>query len=188
MRSWSASQSHRDLLNGYKLYNYILSYVFILLVTTSCNINPGIKNEVQKSINEENIIISFGAQEQNRELYRPIIEKFNQANSHIKVQFTPLDPPNGSPQEILQATASKVDTTVITYLDRGGMDSNILYNLLPFINTDTSFNRSDFYPGILNLFRGCLKITRLRPKAILDCDDIHRYYQRVIEIRLDRPV
>ena len=36
--------------------------------------------------------------------------------------------------------------------------------------------------------RGCLKITRLRPKAILDCDDIHRYYQRVIEIRLDRPV
>ena len=32
------------------------------------------------------------------------------------------------------------------------MDSNILYNLLPFINTDTSFNRSDFDPGILNLF------------------------------------
>ena len=57
----------------------------------------------------------------------------------------------------------------------------------------TVFTKEDSIKDLLLRYdgvkiRGCLKITRLRPKAILDCDDIHRYYQRVIEIRLDRPV
>ena len=51
-------------------------------------------------LNEGNVVISFAANEYQRNLYEPLIEEFNQQNPGITVQFVPLPQPD--PDELLE--------------------------------------------------------------------------------------
>lgn len=103
---------------------------------------------------EQPIIISFGAAENERVQYEPLIAAFNTANPHIRVQFVALDEifNRGSDADTaLHNIAKAADTALIpsALLKRATNPSRRLYDLNAFVDQDATFNQADFYPHAL---------------------------------------
>jgi ABC-type glycerol-3-phosphate transport system substrate-binding protein len=98
------------------------------------------------------VTITFGASEDERMIYSPLIASFNQANPAIRVQFVALDPEIGSSDpgvNALKEAVSAVDTTVRWSVQPENIQRGYYYDLKPLMDADLTFDPSDFYLGAL---------------------------------------
>jgi ABC-type glycerol-3-phosphate transport system substrate-binding protein len=98
------------------------------------------------------VTITFGASENERLTYSPLIASFNQANPAIRVQFVALEPDIGSSDpgvDALKEAVSAVDTTVRWSVQPEDIQRGYYYDLKPLMDADLTFDPSDFYPGAL---------------------------------------
>ncbi|MCU0494377.1 MAG: extracellular solute-binding protein [Chloroflexaceae bacterium] len=99
------------------------------------------------------VTIGFGAQEWERRIYEPLIEKFNAENTDMRVQFVSLDEvyqtqfdPNNPPDQAREVV-SRADTATTFFVDPRDVERNLYYNLTPLIEADPTFQRDDYYPS-----------------------------------------
>jgi ABC-type glycerol-3-phosphate transport system substrate-binding protein len=106
--------------------------------------------------------ISFAAFDYERQTYEPLIKKFKEENPNIDVVLVPLDdlmnvpgnPPDAdySPQAQLRRIVSGADTAPAIIVQPETIGSDLLLDLAPLMDADSSFKRDDFFPGALEQY------------------------------------
>jgi ABC-type glycerol-3-phosphate transport system substrate-binding protein len=139
----------------------ILLLLSILSLFSACSpIAPS--GELQSSINSASvapttgtpqpIVITFGARDVQRASFEPLINRFNNENPDVRVQFVSIDPVLAQLREDFdtpfEQIARDLANTADTFVVSGGSEDAEL-DLRPFIETDTAFNPNDFWPGTL---------------------------------------
>ena len=119
---------------------------------------------------EEQVVITFAAWDYERQTYESLAKTFTETNPHIKVVIVPLDdlvnPPGNpvdadySPLQQLRRIVSGADTAPAMLLQPETIGSDLLLDLTPLIDADSSFKRDDFYPGALEQYtiRGAMRV------------------------------
>lgn len=99
------------------------------------------------------VTITFGGQDWERASFQKLIDRFNSENPDVRVQFVALDSiymSSGSdPDAQTRQIVSAADTAHTFGLSRGAIERGYVLDLAPLIQADSSFDRSDFYPGAL---------------------------------------
>lgn len=100
------------------------------------------------------VMIGFGAQEDERSIYAPLITTFNQQNPGIQIQFVALDAFTQSdagqpidPTQMLRRMVSAADIVSVRFISRTDLHGDLLRDLTPLIDADPAFQVNDFYPG-----------------------------------------
>lgn len=119
-------------------------------------------------------IITFGALENDRSRFAPLIERFNRDNPGIEVRFVAVDSSlslrGRSPTIInrrLSAIASAADTALLSEPFPGEFIHPALADLQPLIDADPTFDRADFAPAVLPNGGAGLRILPLRVRIPL---------------------
>ncbi len=105
----------------------------------------------------EPVVLTFGASEQERSAYEPLIAQFNADNPDLQVQFVALDEIadqiNADAQ--LQAIARVADTALVdsAAVTQATHPASYLHNLAPLIDADATFDKADFYPAAFTIDR-----------------------------------
>nr|MCU0492977.1 extracellular solute-binding protein [Chloroflexaceae bacterium] len=130
------------------------------------------------SVNDGRTTISFAAPEDEVKAYETLAERFMADNPTIRVQIVSLADLNKglqkendrpTPDDSHRWTLTQVDTTIALVTEqtvKGGM----LLNLKPLADADASFQREDFYPGMLEFYQtgeGLWAIPRARRVDLL---------------------
>jgi len=126
-------------------------------VTGSASPSPGGATSsaapTASSASTGSVVIGFGAQEYERQIYEPLIAAFNRENPGIQVQFVSLDEimnsgdpaqsyePNAITRRILSAT----DTAVTWSISPEAVKYGYLRDLKPLMDADPTFDRDDFF-------------------------------------------
>jgi ABC-type glycerol-3-phosphate transport system substrate-binding protein len=140
-----------------------LSLIFILCLLVSCagggdalpTIGPA--PDPNNGQDSSEALISFAVQEYERASYETLIAQFQAEQPSIKVVLVSIDSiinygqGDMTEQDLLRQMASGADTfsTSSFYLPAHLYNSPLLLNLLPLMEADASFQRADFYPGVL---------------------------------------
>jgi ABC-type glycerol-3-phosphate transport system substrate-binding protein len=130
----------------------ILGIAAILLAAcAAAPINP-IATQATAVPPDQVVTITFGAYEQQRPLYAPLIERFNVENSDVHVQFVSLEGVTISPdgvvlpnEQALPNIVRTVDTTA-TYIGPEDLTQGYFRDLKPLIDADPSFDYADYFP------------------------------------------
>lgn len=140
-------------------WRYSLIIFIALIVTLNGCILPDL-DSTSTSPHSQNIIITFAAQEADRDTYEPIMRSFSEQNPDIRVQFVPVDhvlrSDGGRPLDTddrVRQWMSLADTSVSLFWGSEVIDTGYLHDLKPFIDTDPSFRPDDFYSGALDVSR-----------------------------------
>jgi len=125
---------------------------------------------------DEQVVITFAAWDYEQQIYEPLAQKFTEANPNIKVVIVPLDdlvnvPGNPvdadySPLQQLHRIVSGADTAPAMMLQPETIGSDLLLDLAPLIDADSSFKRDDFYPGALEQYT-MHGATRVLPRYLM---------------------
>ncbi|HEU4326069.1 MAG TPA: extracellular solute-binding protein [Roseiflexaceae bacterium] len=129
--------------------------LLLALLLGACNPAPSDVPAVQDSApspdGAEPTVITFGDDGARRELYAPLIERFNTENPDIRVQFVDLadvlrpdSAGNYDLEQIARGIASRADTF---YAQGGG--GGAFRDLRPLIEADPAFELSDLLPQAL---------------------------------------
>jgi len=104
------------------------------------------------------VTITFAVREDERPLYEPLIERFEQDNPEIHVQLVNVETvvkeivtPEGTfshDEESIRETLSTADTAALG-LTPEAIAKGWVRDLTPLMDADPTFDRSDFYPGAL---------------------------------------
>jgi ABC-type glycerol-3-phosphate transport system substrate-binding protein len=107
----------------------------------------------------EVVKLSFGAQSFERSIYEPLIDAFNKQYPDVQVQFVSLDAimqsDSGEAFDFnrqLRRMVGAADTLSSFYVAPEAIRNGYFYDLQPLIDADTSFDRDDFYPGMLDQY------------------------------------
>jgi ABC-type glycerol-3-phosphate transport system substrate-binding protein len=101
------------------------------------------------------VTIGFAAQEYERQVYEPLIERFEQENPDVRVQFVPIDAlmreqgQGGNIGQINRRIASAADTAAPFFIQAEDIAAGTFADLQPLVDADPSFDPSDFQPGAL---------------------------------------
>ncbi len=126
--------------------------------------NGGDNGGEQPGGNGQQILITYGAYDYERDAYVTLAERFMQEHPTIKVVVVSLDEAmqsqpdaNGSyPQEtaatMLRKVVSMADVAPAYWLTKDLIGSPLVLDLKPYLDADTGFDRNDYYPGILERF------------------------------------
>lgn len=93
--------------------------------------------------------ITFGAYDQHRDYFEPLIRHFNAENEDIQVIFVDLGDtvePQVASEDPLRAVISAADTA-FTYVSSEDIAKDYLLDLKPFIDADAAFDIDDYYPS-----------------------------------------
>lgn len=147
-----------------------------MLILTACGSNSsalptipagegGNQNEGgQSGGNNQQIIITYGAYDYDRESYTTLAERFMQEHPTIKVVIVSLDEAmqsqpdaNGNYQPestmtMLRKVVSIADVAPSWWMTKEAMGSPLLLDMKPYLDADTGFDRDDYYPGVLERF------------------------------------
>src|SRR5262245_37654437 len=125
---------------------------------------------------DEQAVITFAAWDYERQIYEPLAKKFTEENPNIKVVIVPLDdllnPPANqvdadySPLKQLHRIVSGADTAPAMMLQPETIGSDLLLDLAPLMDADSSFKRDDFYPGALEQYT-IHGATRVLPRYLM---------------------
>jgi ABC-type glycerol-3-phosphate transport system substrate-binding protein len=148
----------------------------LMLILTACGSNStalptipagesGNENEGgQSGGNGQQIIITYGAYDYDRETYTTLAERFMQEHPTIKVVIVSLDEAmqsqpdaNGNYQQessmsMLRKVVSMADVAPSWWMTKEAMGSPLLLDMKPYLDADTGFDRDDYYPGVLERF------------------------------------
>lgn len=134
----------------------------LCLILTSCTA-PGLpplqsttSEPSESAISPENTVtISFGIWSHEQSLYEPLVTRFEARYPKIQVELVELDEllrpvfgtsiDAGTTRQVL----STVDTTVSGNVGGASVRIDDVLSLRPFADADASFDRGDFFPGIL---------------------------------------
>jgi ABC-type glycerol-3-phosphate transport system substrate-binding protein len=152
--------------------------LFVVLTTlSSCSfINSEPTTDVNTPRLQDNIIrISFAAPAGSRDVYTPLIERFNTDNPAIQVIFISLDNvlQHGEPDTGASPAAQIVraaDTAVTRFVGPEDVAAGYVFDLAPFIAADPTFNVEDYYPGTLEILgqgSGTFILPQMRPLFML---------------------
>lgn len=105
----------------------------------------------------EGIVIGFGAQEYERQVYQPLIDAFNRENPGLRVQFVSLDEIFNSggqsqvydPNAMMRRVVSAADTAVNWSVTPDMVKNGLVRDLKPLIDADASFDSADYWAGAL---------------------------------------
>ncbi len=103
------------------------------------------------------VVITFAAQEYERQVFEPLIERFNAENPDMRVQFVSLDEvlnySGGGPPDfntMIRRTVSAADTIATWGVSRDYVKHGFIRDLKPFMDADPAFDRADYYAGALS--------------------------------------
>jgi ABC-type glycerol-3-phosphate transport system substrate-binding protein len=155
------------------VYTRLLSLMLsLMLLLTACGQNStalptipaGENGGTMPGGNSQQIIITYGAYDYDRELYATLAERFMQEHPTIKVVIASLDEAmqsqpdeNGNFQQessmsMLRRVVSMADVSPAWLLTKEAMGTPLVLDLKPYLDADTGFDRADYYPGILERF------------------------------------
>jgi ABC-type glycerol-3-phosphate transport system substrate-binding protein len=106
------------------------------------------------SATAEHVTITFAIFEYERAAFEPLIAAFENENPDIHVQLVMLDPlfERGEPPEYERVVLGAADTTDFPMSD-AAIANGWVRDLTPLLEADASFDRSDFYPRVLEASR-----------------------------------
>lgn len=116
---------------------------------------PGAPSPTPAAKSGEPVTIGFAAQEYEREVYAPLIERFQEENPDIRVQFVPVDDlmrevgPGGDIGQINRRIVSAADTAAPFFVRPEDIRAGIFADLRPLIDADPAFAPDDYQPGAL---------------------------------------
>ncbi|MEM8531366.1 MAG: extracellular solute-binding protein [Chloroflexota bacterium] len=93
--------------------------------------------------------ITFGAYDQYRDYFEPLIRHFNAENEDMQVIFVDLSDTidlQEANQDFLRAVVSAADTA-FTYVSSEDIAKDYLFDLNPLIDADVTFDIDDYYPS-----------------------------------------
>jgi len=105
----------------------------------------------------DSIVITFGAQEYERQVYQPLIDAFNEQNPDLRVQFVSLDEIFNSgagqnqvfdPNAMMRRIVSAADTAAYWSVSPDMVKNGYVHDLKPLIDADAAFPL-DEYPAAL---------------------------------------
>jgi len=152
------------------VYTRLLSLMLsLMLLLTACGQNStalptipaGENGGTMPGGNSQQITITYGAYDYDRELYATLAERFMQEYPTIKVVIASLDEAmqsqpdeNGNFQQessmsMLRRVVSMADVSPAWWLTKEAMGTPLVLDLKPYLDADTGFDRADYYPGIL---------------------------------------
>lgn len=101
---------------------------------------------------EENVVITFTADEWLRSTYEPLMEEFHRQNPNISVQFAPIPQSayesQTEPVNFQRLTATTADTG-ITWIAGSQIAEQYFLDLQPLMEGDPGFDPADFWDGSL---------------------------------------
>ncbi len=140
----------------------VLLLVCVLALLASCGGQTGVptiaapSSRATPSVTAEGTVISFGVWEYEVAQYAPLAERFNTENPGSTVVVVPIDEvyntSSGDPLATLRAAVSFVDTSVAYGLPSAAYNTPLLLDLRPFMESDATFARDDFFPGALDRY------------------------------------
>lgn len=101
-------------------------------------------------------IITFAEQKHFRRFYDPLIARFNSQNPTVHVQFVPIDTlfeTFTTYNDFIERLVRAADVVPLGWVNplmfRQQLQQGFIQDIMPFASADPSFNRADFYPGML---------------------------------------
>lgn len=168
---------YRQIESRISVYTRLLTIMLsLMLILTACGSTstalPTIpagegsnENEGgQSGGNGQQIIITYGAYDYDRETYTTLAERFMQEHPTIKVVIVSLDEAmqsqpdaNGNYQQessmsMLRKVVSVADVAPSWWITKEAMGSPLILDMKPYLDADTGFDRDDYYPGVLERF------------------------------------
>lgn len=134
---------------------YLFTALMLILGLAGCADNVGnapYSGDDDLSTEGEEVIITFVYDENYRMLIKPLMDAFHEENPSITVQFVPLSSTNFSQAETVEdrllALATSADTTLTSI--RSASFGNYFLDLQPLIDSDATFDQTDFWSGSLS--------------------------------------
>ncbi|MFM2308462.1 MAG: hypothetical protein RLY87_582 [Chloroflexota bacterium] len=121
--------------------------------------------------------IAYGVYDYERTIYEAIVARFEAEHPEIDVVLVPLDDltqtypdasgnyPPESTTSMLRRIVSAVDVAPGFWLNAEGIKAGLALDMKPYMDADTSFDRADYYPGILERYSTADALYNL-PRAI----------------------
>lgn len=138
----------------------VLIWLIASLVLSACGLNNPLPSGPANSSDGGVVTIGFATDEYQRQVYEPLIETFHTENPNIRVQLISIDElrqthPNepSSQEELIRQILSAADTAALTYIDPATIDSGYLFDLVPLMEADPTFDQDDLYPLALTMSR-----------------------------------
>lgn len=149
--------------------------VFVMLLVSCGNQSnalptiPANENPVATSINStptssDAVTITYASYDYERETYLTLAKQFNQAHPNINVVIVSLDEatqlqadksgnyPSDSNMNMLRRIVSVADTAPSSWVSKEASGTPLVLDMKPYMDADTSFDRTDYYPGILERY------------------------------------
>jgi ABC-type glycerol-3-phosphate transport system substrate-binding protein len=122
----------------------VLPLLFVVALAACASVPPPLPALPAPSASIQTpITISFGANEQRRSEFEPLIDAFQNVNPDIRVQFQAIDPVQ-SPT--LADAVRSLDTVVGYPVHAADIAAGVVTDLSPFADADGAFAHTDFYP------------------------------------------
>jgi multiple sugar transport system substrate-binding protein len=120
---------------------------FGLICAIVCLLVVSLSGCTEATPTPEPVTIVFAHPEVDTEYYEPLAQEFNESHFHITVE---LQPSTGDALVDL-STGAKDVLAADAFSIRGLQEQGEILSLDPFIEQDGSFNRSDLYPGTMEI-------------------------------------
>jgi len=138
------------------IYTGVPILIALLLVAAGCSGSTPVLSDMNFPIDggDEEVVITFGAYEYQRNYYETLMKSFHEENPNITVQFVDLasyfsNDVVPSIQKYLRDSAQAADTILFSGSFNFDM-SRYFRNLRPLYEADPNFQPDDFWPGILS--------------------------------------
>jgi multiple sugar transport system substrate-binding protein len=127
----------------------LIPIILLLAFLAACRDAPGPEaiDTVPAVIQAEQVTITLAVESGSLNRYRPLLEAFEEENSHIRVRLVNTGEVAVPDESGIQALATSFD--VFPYTPNRQGETQYLLDLRPLLDLDPQFDTADFLPGLL---------------------------------------
>lgn len=148
-------------------YSTLISFLFVACVLAGCAFPSdqnkdtdnapyvvGATSGTESAVERTDLAMAINEDEQ--QIYRPLINQFEHDNPNISIRLVTLDslpvaPAQSSSQTtVLQRAVQQADVLPAFLVSPTEHASSLILNLKPLLDADASFAIADYYPSVLN--------------------------------------